>query len=108
MKSSFWLLVVGILVWGFVMLQAEASQIVVSVRGQVVAVNTVDDPRVMIMRVATEGGPEMIIGAIVPDETEITKEGKPIRLDDLVAGETLVLTYVMTTDGAMARTIIVP
>ena len=108
MKPSFWLVGLGVLVWGFIMLQVEASQIVVSVRGQVVAVNTVDDPRVMIIRVATEGGPEMIIGAIVPDETEITQEGKSIRLDALVAGETLVLTYVMTKDGARARSITVP
>lgn len=79
-----------------------------TLKGEVVAVNTADHPPIVMLRVMTPKGEEMLVGAIVQESTQILKKGKKARVEDLAVGEPLVLTYQKSEIGALAKSLIVP
>ena len=50
----------------------------------------------------------MVVGALIHKETKIEKNGKSATLGQLVEGNKVILTYEITQNGALARTITTP
>ena len=101
------LLLFGFMTGGFPSI-VEAKGKARTVRGEVMALNTEADPEIVVLRVITKGGAEMVVGALVHNDTKIEKKGKAVPLGQLVEGDTVVLRYEITKDGALARTITIP
>lgn len=87
---------------------AEASEAVVRVIGEVTAVNTTDVPQIVVIRVMTKSGEEMIIGALIEEKTRIKKQGKSVKLDQVAEGDKILLAYKRTPKGVLARSITIP
>ncbi len=106
------LLTIGVLLFGqltgWSLPSVEASDKSAKVQGEVVALNNKEVPQILIIRVMTKTGAEMVVGALVDDKTKIEKKGKSLPLDQLSAGERVTLTYKKTKEGALARTITIP
>jgi hypothetical protein len=106
------LLIIGILLFGQVtgwsLSSVEAGNSSAKVGGEVIAVNTKEAPKILILRVMTKTGGEMVVGALVDEKTRIEKDGKSVPLDQLSEGERVTLTYKKTKEGALARTITIP
>ena len=85
----------------------EATDKIVTLKGDVLAVNAKDSPQILMMQVLVMGGKEMIVGALVQDDTKISRKGKSVTLGQVTEGDTIVLTYERTKEGALARTITV-
>ena len=83
----------------------EASDNMGTLRGEVLAVNVKDSPQIVMMKVLVRGGKEMIVGALVEDETRISRKGQVVTLDQVSEGDTIVLKYEKTKEGVLARTI---
>ena len=102
-------LVLGFLVIGqvagFFQSIGEATDNIATLTGEVLAVNHKDSPQIVMMQVRVRGGKEMIVGALVQDETRISRKEKSVTLDQVIEGDTIVLTYERTKEGALARTI---
>ena len=106
------LVIIGVLLFGQVtglsLSNAEASDKSAKLQGEVIALNTKEVPQILVMRVMTKTGAEMVVGALVNDKTRIEKKGKSVPLDQLIAGERVILTYKKTKEGALAKTITIP
>ena len=106
------LLIIGVLLFGQVtglsLSSVEARDKGAKLQGEIIALNTNEVPQIMVMRVMTKTGAEMVVGALVDAKTRIEKEGKSVTLDQLIEGERVTLTYKRTKDGALARTISIP
>ena len=102
-------LVMGLLlvghVAGFFQSIGKATDNIVTLTGEVLAVNHKDSPQILMMQVLVRGGQEMIVGALVQDETKISRKGKSLTLDQVIEGDTIVLTYERTKEGALAKKI---
>lgn len=88
-------------------LQAAASsgKHVRKVNGEVVAVNTYDTPYTIVLRTVTAKNRELIVGATVDSGADIKRGTQAVGLSDIQVGEKVMLTYVKTPDGLVARTI---
>lgn len=75
------------------------------VQGQVVAINHVDQPNLIIVKTPVTSRSDMTVGAAVTSQTKIVRGGKPIALQTIRVGETVWLTYVKRRDGVVARLI---
>lgn len=106
------LLIIGVLLFGQVtglsLSLVEANDKAAKLRGEIMALNTQEVPQIMVMRVVTKTGAEMVVGALVDDKTRIEKKGKSVTLGQLIEGEMVTLTYRKTKEGALARTITIP
>lgn len=76
-----------------------------TVRGTVMAANPAVDPQTIVVKVILPNKEELIVGARVPTDTEITRGTKATKLADLKMGETAELTYLKSPDGLIARSI---
>ena len=101
------LLLLGLVTGGFPSI-IDAKGKARTVRGEVMALNTEADTQIVVLRVITKGGVEMVVGALVSKDTKIEKKGKAATLGQLVEGDKVILTYEITRDGALARTITIP
>ena len=105
-------LIVGVLLFGYMMglplSSVEAGGKAGKLEGEVMALNTKDAPQIMVMRVVTKSGAEMVVGALVNDATKIEKKGQAVALGQLVEGDKVILTYERTKEGALAKTITIP
>ena len=90
---------------GFFQSLGEATDNIATLTGEVLAVNDQESPQILMMQVLLRGGEEMIVGALVQDESTISRKGKSVTLDQVIEGDTIVLTYEKTKEGALARTI---
>ena len=106
------LLIIGVLLFGqmteLTLSSAEAREKGAKLQGEIMALNTTEVPQILVMRVTTKTGAEMVIGALVNDETRIEKEGKSVSLEQLKEGERVILTYKRTKEGALAKSITIP
>jgi len=106
------LLIIGVLLFGQVtgwsLAHVEARDTSAKVQGEVLALNTKEAPQILVLRVMTKTGAEMVVGALVDDKTRIEKKGKSVPLDQLSEGERVTLTYKKTNEGALAKTITIP
>ena len=106
------LLIIGVLLFGQVtelsLSNAEAGDKGAKLQGEIMALNTKEVPQIMVMRVMTKTGTEMVVGALVDDKTKIERAGKSVTLDQLREGERVTLTYKRTKEGALAKTITIP
>lgn len=75
------------------------------VNGEVVAVNTFDTPNTIVLRTMTGKNRELIVGATVDPTVDITRGAQPVGLSDIQIGEKVMLSYIKTADGLVARTI---
>ncbi len=75
------------------------------VNGEVLAVNTYDSPNTIVLRTMTGQNRELIVGATVDLGADIKRGTQPISLGDIQVGEKVILTYVKTLDGLVARSI---
>lgn len=75
------------------------------VNGEVVAVNTFETPNTIVLRTMTGQNRELIIGATVDSAATIKRGTQPVSLSDIQVGEVVMLTYVKTPDGLVARSI---
>jgi len=94
-----------VLVSGVSFSSPQSPPKVFALRGQVVAVNTKETPDILVIRVTTKKGKEMIIGAMVPEHIGMTRSGTAVPFKRVAVGDTVELTFVMTKDGAEAREI---
>jgi hypothetical protein len=105
-------LIIGVLlvgqVTGLSLSNVDASDKSAKFQGEVIALNTKEVPQILVLRVITKSGAEMVVGALVDDKTKIQKKGKTVSLHQLSEGERVTLTYKRTREGALARTITVP
>lgn len=75
------------------------------VNGEVLAVNTYDTPNTIVLRTTTGQNRELIVGATVDSGADIKRGTQPVSLSDIQVGEVVMLTYVKTPDGLVARSI---
>lgn len=75
------------------------------VNGEVLAVNTYDTPNTIVLRTLTAKNRELIVGATVDSDADIKRGTQPVSLGDIQVGEKVMLTYVKTPDGLVARSI---
>jgi hypothetical protein len=106
------LLIIGVLLFGQVagwsLSSVEARDTSAKLQGEVIALNTKEVPQILVLRVMTKTGAEMVVGALVDEKTRIEKNGKSVPLDQLSEGERVTLTYKKTKEGALARAITIP
>ena len=105
-------LLIGVLLFGQVtgwsLSNVDASDKATKFQGEIMAFNTKEVPQILIMRVVTKAGGEMVVGALVDKKTRIEKKGESVPLEQLVKGERVTLTYKKTKEGALAKTITSP
>lgn len=106
------LLFIGVLLFGQVtgwsLSSVEARDTSKKLQGEIIALNTKEAPQILVLRVMTKTGAEMVVGALVDNKTRIEKKGKSVPLDLLSEGERVTLTYKKTKEGALAKTISIP
>ncbi|MEK7237102.1 MAG: hypothetical protein AAB242_10795 [Nitrospirota bacterium] len=73
------------------------------VHGQVVAVNVVQTPHMIVVKTPLTKHNDMTVGAKVTAQTRIIRKGKRVALQTIRVGETVWLTYVKQRDGVIAR-----
>lgn len=102
------LAVVVTLLIGAYMMPAQALSSMGShskVRGQVVVINVTDTPNVIVIRTTTANNQELIVGAIVDPEVDISQGKRRVSLRSLKGGEFVDLVYVKTLEGLVAQSI---
>ncbi len=75
------------------------------VHGQVVAVNMVQSPHMIVVKTPLSKHDDMTVGARVTSQTKIVRKGKRIALQTIRVDEAVWLTYVKQRDGVFAQTI---
>jgi hypothetical protein len=75
------------------------------VHGQVVAVNVVQAPHMIVVKTPLSKHDAMTVGARVTSQTKIVRKGKRIALQTIRVDEAVWLTYVKQSDGVFAQTI---
>jgi hypothetical protein len=75
------------------------------VHGQVVAVNMVQSPHMIVVKTPLNKHDAMTVGARVTSQTKIVRKGKRISLQTIRVDEAVWLTYVKQRDGVFAQTI---
>jgi len=75
------------------------------VQGKVVAVNLGVSPQVIVVRTVSEKNKEVIVGATVNQEVEITKGRRRVGLKTIKVGEIVDLVYAKTLEGLVAQSI---
>ena len=75
------------------------------VHGQVVAVNMVQAPHMIVVKTPLNKHDAMTVGARVTSQTKIVRKGKRIALQTIRVDEAVWLTYVKQRDGVFAQTI---
>src|SRR5436853_4275728 len=78
---------------------------VLTVKGNVVAVNLKADPQIIVVKAMTQNKQELIVGATIGKGATITRGEKPVKLVDVKVGEVVDLTYHKNVDGLVARSI---
>ena len=76
-----------------------------TVRGTVMAANPAVDPQTIVVKVMLPNKEELIVGARVPTDTQITRGTRATRLADVKVGEAAEITYLKSPDGLIARSI---
>ena len=75
------------------------------VHGQVVAVNLVQTPHMIVIKTPLSKHDDMTVGAKVTAQTKIVRKGKRIAIQTIGVGADVWLTYVKKKDGVFARVI---
>ncbi len=75
------------------------------VHGQVVAVNVVQSPHMIVVKTPLSKHDAMTVGARVTSQTKIVRKGKRIALQTIRVDEAVWLTYVKQRDGVFAQAI---
>ena len=75
------------------------------VHGQVVAVNLVQTPHMIVIKTPLSKHDDMTVGAKVTAQTKIVHKGKRITLQTINVGAAVWLTYIKKRDGVFARVI---
>lgn len=105
--AMFWL--ISLVVLFTIGLQAPAAATEkdnLAVRGKVIAVNVKDSPNVILLRAMTGSrNQEVIVGATVHPEVEITRGVRRVRLHSIRVGEVVDLIYTKTLEGLVAQSI---
>ena len=78
---------------------------VLTVKGNVVAVNLKADPQIIVVKAMTQNKQELIVGATIGKGATITRGEKPVKLVDVKVGGVVDLTYHKNVDGLVARSI---
>ena len=76
-----------------------------TLRGTVVATNVDADPQTIVISVVLPNKEELIVGARVPQDTNITRKKQAAGLAELKSGEKVEITYLKAPDGLIARSI---
>ena len=84
---------------------ASSEGKVLTVKGNVVAVNLKVDPQIIVVKAITQNRQELIVGATIGKGATITRGKKPVKLADIKVGEAVDLTYLKHADGLVARSI---
>jgi len=75
------------------------------VHGQVIAVNLVQTPHMIVIKTPLSKHDDMTVGAKVTAQTKIVQKGKRITLQTISVGAAVWLTYIKKKDGLFARVI---
>ena len=75
------------------------------VHGQVVAVNLVQTPNMIVIKTPLSKHDNMTVEAKVTAQTKIVRKGKRITLQTINVGVAVWLTYIKKKDGVFARVI---
>ena len=75
------------------------------VHGQVIAVNIVQAPHMIVIRTPLTKQDDMTVGAKVTAQTKIVRKGTSVSLQTIKMGKEVWLTYIKQRDGVFARTI---
>ncbi|GKS57709.1 hypothetical protein YTPLAS18_12360 [Nitrospira sp.] len=75
------------------------------VTGKVIARVTQERPNTIVLSTGT-GPAEVIVGATVGEDVSIRRGKKAVRLEQIRLGETIQLTYVKTSSGLVAVSIV--
>jgi hypothetical protein len=75
------------------------------VHGQVVAVNLVQTPHMIVIKTPLSKQDDMTVGAKVTAQTKIVRKGKRIMLQTISVGAAVWLTYIKKKDGLFAQVI---
>jgi len=75
------------------------------VQGQVVAVNLVQTPHMIVIKTPLSKHDDMTVGAKVTAQTKIVQKGRRISLQTINVGAAVWLTYIKKKDGVFARVI---
>jgi hypothetical protein len=75
------------------------------VHGQVVAVNLVQTPHMIVIKTPLSTHDDMTVGAKVTTQTKIVRKGKRVAIQTIGVGADVWLTYIKKKDGVFARVI---
>lgn len=75
------------------------------VQGQVVAVNVIQAPHMIVVKTPLSKHDDMTVAAKVTAQTRIVRKGKRVALQTIREGEPVRLTYVKQRDGVFAHII---
>jgi hypothetical protein len=75
------------------------------VHGQVVSVNFVQTPHMIVIKTPLSKRDDMTVEAKVTAQTKIVRKGKRIMLQTISVGAAVWLTYIKKKDGLFARVI---
>ena len=75
------------------------------VQGQVIAVNIVQTPHMIVIKTPLTKKDDMTVGARVTAQTKIIRKGSRVTLQTIRVGEGVWLSYVKQRDGVFARII---
>jgi len=75
------------------------------VHGQVIAVNIVQAPHMIVIKTPLTKKDDMTVGAKVTAQTKIIRKGSRVTLQTIRVGEGVWLSYVKQRDGVFARII---
>jgi hypothetical protein len=76
-----------------------------TVRGEVVAVVTDEQPQVIVVKSVTAGKGALVVGATLDSETVVSRAKKRVSLSEIRVGETVTLAYLIGPDGPAAKAI---
>ena len=84
-----------------------ASNTVHEIKGTVEAVNAGDNPPVIVVKGQHGSNEEIVVGAVVKQGATILRGKKRIGLEQIHAGDKVILRYVKTRDGLTVRSIVI-
>jgi hypothetical protein len=76
-----------------------------TVRGEVTAVVTEEQPQVIVVTSTTAGKKALVVGATLDSETVVSRAKKRVSLSEIRVGETVTLAYLIGPDGPTAKAI---
>jgi hypothetical protein len=96
----------GLILWVSIMHAPSISAALIDppaqITGEVIAINMLDAPAIIVLKARSTRKEDFIVGAIIAPGAKIMRGAKAIALETIKLGEPVVLTYTKTPEGLRA------